>query len=123
MHQQLWLDLWHHFLAVMSAEAIQTRIAISIALAFLAVMSLTGIADSFLPRRAARRYAAMYDLATAIAQTPPQQDFTLAPPLPVEEPMAVRAEEPEEPESSVNAATGPRRSSPPQPTVFRAQKP
>jgi len=140
MHQQLWLDLWHHFLAVMSAESIETRIGIGIAVAFFGVMSLTGIADSFLPRRAARRYAAMYDMTPALADAPLIQAFTFTPPaLSVEEePVTVpeEAEAPNEPDdangdmrgdlrfgdSSVNA-TAARRSQPPPPKVFRAQKP
>lgn len=134
MHQQLWLDLWHHFLAVMSAESIETRIAIGIAIAFLGVMSLTGIADSFLPRRAARRYAAMYDMTPAHGATPPAQSFTFTPPAPSieEEPTPEDAEVLDQPdhesgdlrfaENSVNAATA-RRSMPSPPKVFRAQKP
>jgi hypothetical protein len=134
MHQQLWLDLWHHFLAVMSAESIETRIGIGIAIAFFGVMSLTGIADSFLPRRAARRYAAMYDMTPVLADAPPAQSFTFTPPAPSieEEPTPEETEVPDEPdhdsgdlrfaESSVNAATA-RRSLPLPPKVFRAQKP
>ncbi|HEY8949702.1 MAG TPA: hypothetical protein VIM56_12515 [Rhizomicrobium sp.] len=138
MHQQLWLDLWHHFLAVMSAEPIETRIGIGIAIAFFGVMSLTGIADSFLPRRAARRYAAMYDMMPALADAPPAQSFTFTPPSLEEEPVTLPDETaaPDEPEdanddmrgdlrfgeSSVNAAAA-RRSQPPPPKVFRAQKP
>jgi hypothetical protein len=133
MHQQAWIELWHHFLAVMSAESIETRIGIGIAIAFFGVMSLTGIADSFLPRRAARRYAAMYDMMPALADAAKPQSFTFAPPPMEEEPLPVpeKAEAPDEPEdigdlkfaeSSVNATTA-RRSSPPPPKVFRAQKP
>lgn len=132
MHQQLWLDLWHHFLAVMSAESIETRIGIGIAIAFFGVMSLTGIADSFLPRRAARRYAAMYDMTPALAEAPLTQNFTFAPPPPSSEDEPAPEEPEAQPEdessdlrfgeSSVNAAAA-RRSQPLPPKVFRAQKP
>jgi hypothetical protein len=129
MHQQLWLDLWHHFLIVMSAETIETRIAIGIGIAFLTVMSLTGIVDSFLPSRAARRYAAMYDLTPALPPHPPATEFAIIPaPSPVEQ--ADLAPEPAEPQNDdmryadggVNSTLA-RRSMPSPPKVFRAQKP
>lgn len=117
------------FLAVMASEPIHIRLVIGMALAFLAVMSLTGIADSFLPRRAARRYAAMYDMTPALGVAPPQQIYS-APPA--EEPT----DAPDEPDESDDpgsdmryAADGginfsaTRRSAPPPPKVLRAQKP
>jgi hypothetical protein len=129
MHQQSWQDLWHMFLAVMASEPIHIRLVIGMALAFLGVMSLTGIADSFLPRRAARRYAAMYDMMPAVDPAP-QQSYS-APPT--EEP-ASEPDEPDEPDESASgdmryAADGGvnfsamRRSAPPPPKVLRAQKP
>jgi len=134
MHQQSWQDLWGMFLAVMASEPIHIRLVIGMALAFLAVMSLTGIADSFLPRRAARRYAAMYDMMPAIGAAPAQQSYAVPPPPPAEEPAVApdAPDEPDEPngggdmryaaEGGVNFSA-PRRSAPPPPKVLRAQKP
>jgi len=132
MHQQLWVDLWHQFLAVMSAETIEMRIVIGIAIAFFAVMSLTGIVDSFLPSRAARRYAAMYDLTPANYSTAPTASYFGVPPPAVEEPPSEDpASESAEDDASgdlrladmgINLAQN-RRSQPPPPKVFRAQKP
>jgi hypothetical protein len=146
MHQQNWQELWNLFVAVMAAEPIHIRLGIGVALAFLTVMSLTGIADSFLPRRAARRYAAMYDMMPAVrTAATPQPAFVVVPPA--EEPQPEEAPSPdappleleadaappqiEEPENdgtdlryaqSVNAQAY-RRSLPSQPKVLRQQKP
>ena len=128
MNQQGWLDLWHHFLRVMSGEPIAIRIVIGIVIAFFATMSLTGLVDSFLPRRAARRYAAMYGLTPAIAVVRPRQNVA-AEPTPAEQPAPLELDEADEPagdlrlaDGGVNASTA-RRSTPPPPKVFRAQKP
>ncbi|HEY2034852.1 MAG TPA: hypothetical protein VGH02_14305 [Rhizomicrobium sp.] len=125
MHQQNWQDLWSMFLGVMASEPIHVRLVIGMALAFLAVMSLTGIADSFLPRRAARRYAAMYDMTPAAL--PPQQSYAMPPLLLAETSEPI---EPEQTDDDMRYATEdginisqPRRSAPPPPRVFRAQKP
>ena len=136
MHQQLWVDLWHQFLAVMSAETIEMRIVIGIAIAFFAVMSLTGIVDSFLPSRAARRYAAMYDLTPAIQAAPATTGFVAVPPMPEQAspddaPQDETTQEIAEEtggndlrlaDMGVNPAAN-RRSQPTPPKVFRAQKP
>lgn len=95
MHQENWQQLWNLFLTVMAAEPIHIRLLIGVALAFLTVMSLTGIVDSFLPRRAARRYAAMYDMMPAVSAAPPSQNFTFEPPSPVEEPPPSPEPEPD----------------------------
>jgi hypothetical protein len=133
MHQQSWQDLWHMFLAVMAGEPIHIRLVIGMAMAFLGVMSLTGIADSFLPRRAARRYAAMYDMTPAFGATPPQPGYS-APPSPAEE-LTVAPDEPDEPDDQASGGdmryavdggvnfSAVRRSAPPPPRVLRAQKP
>ena len=128
MNQQEWLDLWHRFLQVMSGEPIAARIAIGMAIAFFATMSITGMIDSFLPRRAARRYAAMYDLTLAIAVE--RQSFTAAQPAtPAEEPALLEPDEPDEASGDLRFADGgvndsaARRSAPPPPKVFRARKP
>ena len=126
MHQQAWLDLWQHFLAVMSAETIETRIAIGITIAFFLVMSLTGIADSFLPRRAALRYAAMYDLMPALPEEPAHSSSlppaeTLLPDAPAEEEESIEDMR-YAADDNVNVPA-PRRSAPIPPKVFRVQKP
>lgn len=123
MQQQGWIDLWHLFVSVMAAEPVETRIGIGMTGAFFAVMALTGIADSFLPRRAARRYAAMYDMTPASVSAPPQQSFERAPPE--EEPLEtqdMRMSLPEFPADEVNAAAA-HRWVPQQPKLARPRKP
>lgn len=144
MHQQGWQDLWNLFLALMAGEPIHVRVAIGMALVFLAVMSLTGMADSFLPRRAARRYAAMYDMMPAVAMQPAAvQSFEFVPQTVEEQPEAMMLPDPL-PEEPADAAIGsetdeaqkktakrpfsrplsfstPRRSAPQPPKVFRTK--
>ncbi|HEY7978630.1 MAG TPA: hypothetical protein VID67_10575 [Rhizomicrobium sp.] len=109
------------------------------ALAFLTVMSLTGIVDSFLPRRAARRYAAMYDMMPAIrSEAAPLASFAVVPPAeeaPAEAPPVALEPEVAEPGSEDPDSSGDlrhaesvntqayRRSLPPPSKVLRPQKP
>ena len=127
MRQDSWADLWNLFLTVMAHEPIEMRIGIGITAAFFTVMALTGIADSFLPRRAARRYAAMYDMTPAAILPPPsQQSFEIVPPAPQEEVPAesddARMALPEFPAEEVNAAAS-HRWVPQQPKLARPRKP